>query len=316
MTGGLLAVHAHPDDETLSTGALLASWAGAGRDVTVVTCTRGEQGEVIPEQLRHLEGSGRAFASHREVELAVALDALRVRDHLFLDRAPGPAVRIVDSGMAWVGSAGSGRAGAADDVPDGALVSFPLEDAARRLAAVLVDRRPAVVATYEPGGGYGHPDHVRAHELTMRAVELAVDQGLPRPAVLWAVLERDPWRAAIAEMGGPGLPAELTPVDPASEPSAVTGRGASVRVDVRPVRDALLAALRAHETQVQGVEAVEGTHAVGRFALSNGIVQPVLAAEAYVAADAAAEERVHEIDWPAGCGVVGTRAAGATRTDG
>src|SRR5690554_6522950 len=58
VTGGLLAVHAHPDDETISTGALLATWASAGLPVTVVTCTRGEQGEVIPPALRHLEGAG------------------------------------------------------------------------------------------------------------------------------------------------------------------------------------------------------------------------------------------------------------------
>lgn len=297
MTGGLLAVHAHPDDETISTGALLATWAAAGRPVTVVTCTRGEEGEVIPPALRPLQGDGERLARHRERELAAALDALGVRDHAFLDGGED-AHRIVDSGMAWVAS---GRAGAADDVPEDALVSVPLDDAAGRLAGILLGRRPAVVATYEPGGGYGHPDHVRTHEVTMRAVELAAGAGLSRPVVLWSVLERGRWRAAVDEVRAAGVPDGLSVLDPAAgEPSAATDGDVDVRVAVAEVRDAVLAALAAHETQVQAVAPVDGVHAVGRFALSNDVVQPVLAHEAYVrgAGDLAA------VEWPDGC-VVG-----------
>ncbi|NKY41079.1 PIG-L family deacetylase, partial [Cellulomonas septica] len=88
--GGLLAVHAHPDDETLSTGALLATWARAGLPVMVVTCTRGERGEVIGDALAHLEGDEPALAAHRDTELAAALSSLGVADHAFLD-ATGPA---------------------------------------------------------------------------------------------------------------------------------------------------------------------------------------------------------------------------------
>ena len=144
-SGGLLAVHAHPDDETLATGGLLATWAGAGRPVTVVTCTRGELGEVIGATLAHLEGDGPALAAHREGELAAALAALGVADHVFLDTvadgdlAPG---RFSDSGMAWTGV---GAAGRVDDLPDGAFVAASLDDAARRLARVLRSRRPDVV---------------------------------------------------------------------------------------------------------------------------------------------------------------------------
>src|SRR5690349_18876390 len=166
MTGGLLAVHAHPDDESLATGALLATWAASGRPVTLVTCTRGERGEVIGDALAHLEGDGPALAAHRETELAAALAALGVTDHVFLDSVgPGGAARYEDSGMAWLGA---GRAGSADDVPPGAFVAVPLDEAARRLAHVLRSRRPEVVVTYEPAGGYGHPDHVRAHDVTTR----------------------------------------------------------------------------------------------------------------------------------------------------
>src|SRR5687767_12098904 len=105
-TGGLLAVHAHPDDETLATGGLLAVWAQAGRPVTLVTCTRGELGEVIPPELAALEGDGPALAARREGELAAAMRRLGVTDHLFLDTVfldtvPPGGARFSDSGMAW-----------------------------------------------------------------------------------------------------------------------------------------------------------------------------------------------------------------------
>ena len=157
--GGLVAVHAHPDDESLTTGALLATWAASGRPVTVVTCTRGERGEVIGERLAHLEGDGPALAEHRDHELDGALAALGVRDRVYLDAIPGSAdERFEDSGMEWVGA---GRAGRPDEIPPAAFVGVSLDEAAERLARVIRARRPDVVATYEPGGGYGHPDHVR-----------------------------------------------------------------------------------------------------------------------------------------------------------
>ncbi|BDZ40948.1 hypothetical protein GCM10025865_02470 [Paraoerskovia sediminicola] len=194
--GGLVAVHAHPDDETLTSGALLATWASSGEPVGLVTCTRGERGEVIGPDPSGLEGDGPALAAHRERELAAALDALGVTDHAFLDTldlldgpfpggaggtgSRGPAggrrtasrepVRYEDSGMAWVAPGVAARDAV---LPSGAFVGVDLDESAGRLAGLLLERRPRVVATYEPGGGYGHPDHVRAHEVTVRAVVLA-----------------------------------------------------------------------------------------------------------------------------------------------
>lgn len=315
-------MHAHPDDETLSTGALLATWATAGLPVTVVTCTRGEQGEVIVPALARLEGDGPALAAHREGELAEALVALGVTDHLFLDRvalpdddARGP-VRYVDSGMAW---AGAGRATATERVPDGAFVSVDPVEAASRLAIVLRRRRPDVVVGYEPGGGYGHPDHVRAHEVTHRAVELAADPGVVLggapvwtvPVVLWSVLDERAVRAARRDLAeeAPRLPdprrppSLLTLADPAGPlPSgAVAPSAIDLWVDVVPVLDRVLAALRAHRTQVQAVGAVQAAEvappgpvptgpvvqgartgpAVGRYALSDGVLTPLSATECY-----------------------------------
>lgn len=287
MPGGLLAVHAHPDDETLSTGALLATWAAAGRPVTVVTCTRGEQGEVIGSALAPLEGDGPGLAAHREGELAAALEALGVGDHVFLDQAgPGPADRYVDSGMAWVGVA---QASAGDVLPDGAFVGVGLDAAAGRLATVIRDRRPDVVVGYEPGGGYGHPDHVRAHEVMHRAVALAAEagggaDGVAVPVVLWSAVEADRLREGyrvVAPCAEEGLEA---PDPDGPLPSSAVVR-ADLAVDVSPVLPAVLGALRAHATQVQAVTGLGddalASGVLASYALSDGVVKPLLAAECY-----------------------------------
>lgn len=322
---GLLAVHAHPDDETLSTGALLATWAAAGRPVTVVTCTRGEQGEVIPADLAHLEGDGPALAAHREGELAAALASLGVDDHVFLDRVvlpddDGGPVRYADSGMAWLGA---GRAGAAGQVPPGAFVAVDVDEAAGRLAQVLRDRRPGVVVGYEPGGGYGHPDHVQAHRVMHRAVELAAGQDAAGgaawrvPVVLWSVLDAGAVRAARLALrderederqdGEPSAgaastdgPLELPDPDGDLPSAAVDRASIDLRVDVAPVLTQVLAALRAHRSQVQGVRASGA--APGRYALSNRVLTPLLADECYRFAAAPGPGRPH---WPAGVVPVG-----------
>ncbi len=329
-TGGLLAVHAHPDDETLSTGALLATWAAAGRPVTVVTCTRGEQGEVIPAGLARLEGDGPALAAHRETELAAALEALGVFDHVFLDRVPLPddavhgPVRYVDSGMAW---AGAGRATAAEHVPAGAFVTVDLDEAAARLATVLRDRRPDVVVGYEPGGGYGHPDHVRAHEVMHRALELAADPGALRvrgvsggpwrvPVVLWSVLDAAAVRSARRELG---LPDPDRPL-----PSAAVDRTSiDLEVDLGRVREQVVTAMRAHASQVRLLDvqdapdrAVAG-RTLGRYALSNGVPTPLMATECYrlaVAPGRAAPTPTPGVVWPPGVAPVAPETSGPTVT--
>ncbi len=319
-SGPLLAVHAHPDDETLSTGALLAAWAAAGAPVTVVTCTRGERGEVIdtpghPTGLAHLEGDGPALAAHRERELAAALRALGVGDQVFLDDVGAPrgaGERYEDSGMAWVAP---GVAGPSGDAPPTAFARAPLDEAATRLAAVVRDRRPAVVVTYDAGGGYGHPDHVRAHAVTVRALELAADPGARVPGRPWAGAQR--WEPVVAESrlrsarrslaDDPGarrlvaedgltLPDPEEPLPPVAVADVVLDdlarRGRLVAVDTTAVLDRVVGALRAHATQVQHVTAVPtgattglGADIVGRYALSNGVLAPLLARETYAVRD-------------------------------
>ncbi|WP_130014357.1 N-acetyl-1-D-myo-inositol-2-amino-2-deoxy-alpha-D-glucopyranoside deacetylase [Serinicoccus sediminis] len=154
----VVAVHAHPDDETLATGLALAHHVEAGDDVHVVTCTLGEEGEVITPALAHLEGDGPALAAHRRGELARAMRRLGVR-HLFLG---GDRPRWRDSGMAGSPASAHPRAFAGAEV----------DEAADLLAALLGGLQPDLVLTYDPWGGYGHPDHVQTHRVTVRAVEL------------------------------------------------------------------------------------------------------------------------------------------------
>jgi len=290
----LLAVHAHPDDETLSSGALLAAWARAGHTVTLVTCTRGERGEVIGAGLSHLEGDGLALAAHREHELAAALAALGVQEHHFLDAlGPGSGTRYEDSGMAWVGAVAS-TAGLPDDVPPGALVSVPLDSAAGHLAALVVEQQPALVVTYDAGGGYGHPDHVRAHQITVRALEIAaprlVEAGARPPLLLCptvrsetlreqrSVLASEPWARDLAAR------AALVAPDPDGDLPAVASdeRQVALEVDLASVLGPVTDALRAHSTQVHAVTHAPGGGAVlGAYALSNDVLAAIPVAETY-----------------------------------
>ncbi len=178
----LLLVHAHPDDETLNHGATVAAGLAMGHEVDLVTCNRGEEGEVIGAEHAHRTSDREdTLGELREQELEAALAALAVPGHRvthhWLDELPGPDAardgrgpRYRDSGMVVLPG---GRAGVPPDVrPGGFAVADQLE-AAQRLAGLLRRRRPHVVLTYGPHGGYGHPDHVTAHRVTLRALALA-----------------------------------------------------------------------------------------------------------------------------------------------
>jgi len=277
----LLLVHAHPDDETINTGATMARYAAEGAHVTLITCTRGELGEVIPPELAHLAADrDDALGAYRVGELAAAMAALGVTDHRFLDEVPVaglPPVHYRDSGMAW---GPDGRAVAAPDTRPGAFALADVEEAAARVAAVVREVRPQAVVTYEPGGGYGHPDHVQAHRVTLRAVELAQQAGpggdaWDVPKVYWVVIPERAGRAALAALAAEGQNPFAGAFDPDGPlPTMFTpDELVTTMIDGSVWRDAKAAALRAHATQV----AVDGPF----FALSNGVGQPLLATEFY-----------------------------------
>lgn len=287
MSGGLLAVHAHPDDETLSSGGALASWAAAGLPATVVTCTRGERGEVIGSDLQYLLHDDDGFAAHRTAELRAAVAALGPGvTQFFLDELAAPAgvadpdpARYVDSGMIWLGP---GQAGPAPDSGPRAFANADRELAAARIAELIRSTRPDFVLTYDLQGGYGHPDHVQARAVAQRAAEL-----IPGTRLLEIVRPAGAHEHMCTELrqelGADWLSVRnLHLADPAAAPAVVRAAVGQkwLVVDTKPVATRVLGALRAHPSQVQHVrELVGGRWAIGAAALSNHEVNPVAARE-------------------------------------
>jgi N-acetyl-1-D-myo-inositol-2-amino-2-deoxy-alpha-D-glucopyranoside deacetylase len=153
----LLFVHAHPDDESIGTGATMAAYAASGARVTLVTCTLGELGEIIPPALQHLGPD--ELGQYRIGELDAACAALGVGDHRFL----GGAGRYRDSGM--MGTSGN-------DDPR-CFWRADVAKAAEELAAIIREVSPQAIVTYDSNGFYGHPDHIQAHRVAWRAYQLA-----------------------------------------------------------------------------------------------------------------------------------------------
>jgi N-acetyl-1-D-myo-inositol-2-amino-2-deoxy-alpha-D-glucopyranoside deacetylase len=253
----LLLVHAHPDDESLWTGGTIARYAAAGVQVTLVTCTLGEEGEIIPDSLRELAADAAdQLGGYRIGELRAACAALGVSDHRWL----GGVGRWRDSGMVGVAANAHPRAFAAGD----------LAAQADALAEVIADVRPQVVVTYGPDGGYGHPDHVRAHEVTMAACD-DVDR------LFFAVTSRRATEAGVAELAAVNdLPFRLPEPDelPVTDDERIT-----TVIDTSDVLSVKMRAMAAHSTQITVWHGGEGERA---YALSNGIAQPLPPAEYYV----------------------------------
>lgn len=173
----MLLVHAHPDDESIGNGSTMAKYAAEGARVTLVTCTLGEEGEVIPPELAHLAPDrDDTLGPHRIGELAAAMAELGVTDHRFLG---GPG-RYRDSGMMGV---------AQNERPD-CFWQADLDEAAGHLLDVIREVRPQVLVTYDPNGGYGHPDHIQAHRVAMRAAELADAEGFGPEKIYWTAIPR------------------------------------------------------------------------------------------------------------------------------
>ncbi|MET7574866.1 N-acetyl-1-D-myo-inositol-2-amino-2-deoxy-alpha-D-glucopyranoside deacetylase [Streptomyces sp. NPDC005492] len=256
----LLLVHAHPDDESINNGATMAKYAAEGAHVTLVTCTLGEHGEVIPPALRHLSGSD--LAAERERELTAAMKALGVADHGFL----GGAGWYQDSGMM----------GTPDNDDPACFWQADVDEAAGHLVEVIRESRPQVLITYDPDGGYGHPDHIQAHRVAMRAAELAADAGHPIAKVYWNRVPRPVVEEGFARLRAalPDLPfAEAAAVD--DVPGVVDGERITAAIDGSAYAAAKTAAMRAHATQIE--VAPDQPY----FVLSNYLAQPILTTEYY-----------------------------------
>lgn len=180
-----LLVHAHPDDETINNGATMALYAALGAHITLITCTRGEEGDILIPELTHLASAKEdKLGEHRIIELADAMTALGIRDHRFL--AQGAKI-YRDSGMMGTD-------------PNNRLDVFwqaNLEEAADYLVAVIEEIKPHILITYDEIGGYGHPDHIQAHRVAMRAAEKAKWQ---IPKIYWNTMPKSVLIQSMAAM--------------------------------------------------------------------------------------------------------------------
>jgi N-acetyl-1-D-myo-inositol-2-amino-2-deoxy-alpha-D-glucopyranoside deacetylase len=272
----LLLVHAHPDDESIGTGATMAKYAAEGAGVTLVTCTGGERGEILVPELAHLaHDRDDKLAEHRRGELDEAMKALGVTDHRFL----GGFGRYSDSGMDWHPD---GYAVAGDDRPPNAFWDADLTEAATLLVEVIREVRPQVLVTYDQFGNYGHPDHIQAHRVAMYAAQLAAvptyrtDLGEPWEIakIYWLAMSESRWRRSLRAIRAAGDTTSFQGLDPEGPlPMAVADTDIAAEIDGSPYGDAKVAALHAHRTQI----AVDGPF----FALSNRVGNEIMGIESF-----------------------------------
>ena len=256
----LLLVHAHPDDETINNGVTMAKYAALGAQVTLVTCTRGEEGEVLVNELANLASDkDDKLGEHREIELKDAMDELGIKDFRFLG---APSKKWRDSGM--MGTPANDR----DDV----FWQADLDEASNELLKIILEIKPQVLITYDEFGGYGHPDHIKAHRVAMRAAELAANQGWQVNKIYWNTMPRSVIQMGIEKMkevGSDFFGAESADDLPFAKPDELV----STVVNAPEYVPAKLAAMKAHATQIS----VDGPF----FALSNNLGLSVWGDEYY-----------------------------------
>jgi N-acetyl-1-D-myo-inositol-2-amino-2-deoxy-alpha-D-glucopyranoside deacetylase len=239
----ILLVHAHPDDETINNGATMALYAARGAQVTLVTCTRGEEGEVLVPGLSHLASAhDDTLGTHREIELANAMIALGVHDYRFLGN-------FRDSGM--MGSPTNDRANV--------FWQADLDEAALLLVKIIDEVQPHILITYDEIGGYGHPDHIKTHLVAMRAAELS---NWRIQKIYWNTMPKSVIAAGIAAMKEVG--SDFFGTDNVDDiPFAKDDSFVTTLIDGNEFVEAKMEAMRAHATQI----ALDGPF----FALSNNL---------------------------------------------
>jgi N-acetyl-1-D-myo-inositol-2-amino-2-deoxy-alpha-D-glucopyranoside deacetylase len=264
----LLLVHAHPDDETIGSGATMAKYAAEGAHVTLVTCTLGEEGEVLVDdhahRAAHLEDS---LGEHRRIELANAMTVLGVTDHRLLGH-PG---KYRDSGMI----------GTADNDDPSCFWRADQLAAASDLVAVIREVRPQVLVTYDDFGGYGHPDHIQAHRVAMYAAALAaapsfradLGEAWDVAKIYWTAFPKSFVRMGIEALRASGDTSDFALMDPDDLPFACDDSLVTSVVDAEEFFEQKMAAMREHATQIS----VED----GFFALSNNLGSRALGIEFY-----------------------------------
>jgi N-acetyl-1-D-myo-inositol-2-amino-2-deoxy-alpha-D-glucopyranoside deacetylase len=293
-TPRLLFVHAHPDDETITNGVTIAHYVGRGAQVQVVTCTLGEEGEVIGDQWAQLAVEhADQLGGYRIGELTAALHALGVSGPTYLG---GPG-RWRDSGMVGAEARSRQRFSDADE-----------RETVGALVAIIRELRPHVVVTYDPNGGYGHPDHIQTHVVTTAAVAAAGTDEYPGtpwsvPKLYWTVIARSAFTAGWEALG-PGDLRDEWIIPPADGDFGELGFGddeIDAVIDDADALPAKTAALLAHATQLT-------VGPTGKaLALSNNLALPIVGQEHYILAVGTAgdrDERGWETDLLAGVDLV------------
>ena len=273
-----MLVHAHPDDESINNGATMAKYIAAGAQVALVTCTRGEEGEVLLLEFANLASDkDDQLGPHREIELENALGALsgsNQMQHYFLG---APDIKYRDSGMMGMPQ---------NDRPD-VFWSAPLDTAASHLVEIIRKFKPQVLITYDEIGGYGHPDHIQAHRVSMRAAELAADKNHGKTApwniskIYWNTIPKSVIQQgmdAMKDAASSFFGAESIDDIPFAKPDKLV---TSV-VDATEFVSQKMEAMRAHATQI----AVDGPF----FALSNMLGMQVFGVEYYTLAKGVVSE--------------------------
>jgi N-acetyl-1-D-myo-inositol-2-amino-2-deoxy-alpha-D-glucopyranoside deacetylase len=287
----LLLIHAHPDDESLATGVTMAHHVERGDEVHLLTCTLGQEGEVIPPELKHLElpaGEPRhpeapdPLATVRRTELDAAMSAMGVASHLVLgDTLAGRGGRgPIETGSRW---RDSGMVGTPSAAHPRAFAAADVEQVGAQVRAVIEAIAPDVVVTYDETGGYGHPDHVQTHRVTVAAVRgMAPDE---RPLLFGVVTPESWYREDLAWLHRELTPerrteyaVQLPPDDDTHRLSVVPDDAvshATVDLDAVPRQRAAIAE---HRTQVRLIP--------GAFVLSNDVATRTAGREAYQRLDA------------------------------
>ncbi|MEP6665192.1 MAG: N-acetyl-1-D-myo-inositol-2-amino-2-deoxy-alpha-D-glucopyranoside deacetylase [Nocardioidaceae bacterium] len=272
----MLLVHAHPDDESISNGASMAKYVAEGAHITLVTCTLGEEGEVLAPALEHLSAQqDDQLGQHRIGELADAMRELGVTDHRFLG---GPG-RYRDTGMA------EGEWGAKPPETIGAdtFWAADLVEASNHLVEIIREVRPQVLVTYDEFGGYGHPDHIQAHRVAMYGSLLAGADPYRRelgpaweiPKIYWTAMSESRMRQGLRDLRASGDHTTFEGMDPDGQlpPFVTPDELISAKIEANDHVEQKLAAMRAHATQIT----VDGPF----FALSNNIGNEVWGVEFY-----------------------------------
>ncbi|MEV0801681.1 N-acetyl-1-D-myo-inositol-2-amino-2-deoxy-alpha-D-glucopyranoside deacetylase [Kribbella sp. NPDC050281] len=273
----LLLVHAHPDDETINNGVTMARYVAEGAAVTLITCTLGEEGEVLVPDLEHLAADQTdQLGEHRIGELAAAMAELGVTDHRWL----GSAGKYRDTGMIYNDE---GNAAVPLETRKDSFWQADLLAAADDLVPVIREVRPQVLVTYDEYGNYGHPDHIKAHRVATYAAALAaapsyredLGEAWDIAKIYWIAMAESRMRESLRRLREAGDTTTFEGMDPDGPmgPPITPDRLINCVIDGDEFLDRKMNAMKAHATQIT----VDGPF----FALSNNNGSQVWASESY-----------------------------------